>query len=163
MNTFYAVHENKICPLLYLYNDNKLLSCRWIIKNSFDDILKKFDNKKWKFFEDQLDKYFDKKLREFQIDFSFNKITSFREKILLELLKIPYGSIITYKELADRINNPGAVRAVGRACKNNPLPVIIPCHRVVSQRGIGGYMGKKEKSTELTIKEKLLKIEGVII
>lgn len=67
------------------------------------------------------------------------KATPFREKIYKELLKVPYGQTITYKDLAIRINNPKAARAVGSAMKNNPLPFVIPCHRVVGTNNPGAY------------------------
>lgn len=58
------------------------------------------------------------------------------------LREIPYGSTCTYREIAERIGSPGAVRAVGTACGRNPLPIFIPCHRVVrTDGGLGGYRG----------------------
>ncbi len=68
--------------------------------------------------------------------------TEFRLKVWQELIKIPYGETITYGELATRIGNPKATRAVANACGANPLPIIIPCHRVVAAGGqLGGYTG----------------------
>lgn len=65
--------------------------------------------------------------------------TPFREKVYVELLKVPYGQTVTYKDLAMKINNPKAARAVGSAMKNNPLPFVIPCHRVVGTNNPGAY------------------------
>lgn len=75
------------------------------------------------------------------------KGTPFQEKVWQELLKIPYGKTKTYKEIASAIGHPNAYRAVGQACKKNPLPIIIPCHRVIGSNGnLGGYSrGKKMK------------------
>ena len=67
------------------------------------------------------------------------KATAFREKVYKELLKVPYGQTVTYKDLALRIKNPKAARAVGSAMKNNPLPFVIPCHRVVGTNNPGAY------------------------
>lgn len=67
------------------------------------------------------------------------KATPFREKVYRELLKVAYGQTVTYKNLALRINNPKAARAVGSAMKNNPLPFVIPCHRVVGTNNPGAY------------------------
>lgn len=67
------------------------------------------------------------------------KATPFREKVYRELLKVPYGQTVTYKNLALRINNPKAARAVGSAMKNNPLPFVVPCHRVVGTNNPGAY------------------------
>lgn len=67
------------------------------------------------------------------------KATAFREKVYKELLKVPYGQTVTYKDLALRINNPNAARAVGSAMKNNLLPFVVPCHRVVGTNNPGAY------------------------
>lgn len=84
------------------------------------------------------------------------KGTPFQKKVWKELLNIPKGKTITYKELARNIGRPKAVRAVGNAVGVNPLPVIIPCHRVVKSDGsLGGYSGKGGVKTKrlLLIKE----------
>ena len=72
-----------------------------------------------------------------------------------ELRKVPYGGTVSYGELARRVGRPKAARAVGQANHNNPIPIIIPCHRVVGSGGaLTGYAGGLE------IKEKLLRLEG---
>ena len=82
----------------------------------------------------------------------------FYQKVWLACLDIPKGKVITYKELAKMINNPKAYRAVGNALNKNPLPEIIPCHRVIRSDGnIGGY------SRGIKKKIRLLKIEGIKI
>ncbi|MHA1792432.1 MAG: methylated-DNA--[protein]-cysteine S-methyltransferase [Promethearchaeota archaeon] len=70
--------------------------------------------------------------------------TNFQRKIMETLLEISAGEKITYGELAFRAGYPGSARAVGNVMKKNPLPLLIPCHRVVSSRGIGGYCGGKD-------------------
>lgn len=80
--------------------------------------------------------------------------TDFQMRVWEELRRIPYGRTITYLQLAERIGNPKAVRAVANACGANPLPIIIPCHRVIASGGKpGGYTGG------LDIKINLLDIE----
>ena len=81
--------------------------------------------------------------------------TEFQKKVWKSLTKIKYGGTSSYKEIAASINNPSAVRAVGSACRLNPIPLIIPCHRVLrSDRSIGKYaFGIKNK-------HKLLKLES---
>ncbi len=79
--------------------------------------------------------------------------TDFQKDVWDAMQDIPYGSTATYGEIAKEIGRPGAARAVGMACGANPIPVIIPCHRVVASDGIGGYSGG------LAIKRKLLNIE----
>ena len=80
--------------------------------------------------------------------------TPFQQRVWQELLEIPYGETISYGELARRIGNPNASRAVGLANGSNPIPIIIPCHRVIGSNGkLTGYGGG------LPIKEKLLALE----
>ncbi|MCL1845675.1 MAG: methylated-DNA--[protein]-cysteine S-methyltransferase [Defluviitaleaceae bacterium] len=101
----------------------------------------------------ELDAYFMGELREFTVPIRA-KGTTFRELIWDELIKIPYGETISYKELARRIGNPAAIRAVGGANHHNPISIIIPCHRVIgSDGGLTGYGG------DLWRKEFLLKLE----
>ncbi len=85
--------------------------------------------------------------------FDFSKLTKFQIRTYYELYKVPFGKIITYKELAILIGNPNAIRAVGGAMKRNPFPIVIPCHRVLAKNHIGGF------SSGIHIKEKLLKKE----
>ena len=85
-------------------------------------------------------------------------VTPFQEKVLKQLQAIPYGETRTYGEIAKILKT--SPRAVGNACRNNPVPIIIPCHRVVAASGIGGYDGAKS-GWLLNIKRKLLESEGV--
>jgi methylated-DNA-[protein]-cysteine S-methyltransferase len=97
----------------------------------------------------------------FDLDDSFN--TPFSESVLKALLKIKPGEITTYSDLAKRINSK-AYRAVGGVLKNNPLPLIIPCHRVIKKDGtLGGFMGKMDKDWQTNLKRSLLKIEGNLV
>ncbi len=83
--------------------------------------------------------------------------SDFRNKVWAELCRIPFGETITYSALACRIGS--AARAVGNACRDNPFPLIIPCHRVVSVSGMGGYSGQTEGDF-MAIKSKLLAFEA---
>lgn len=85
------------------------------------------------------------------------KGTEFQKAVWKAMQKIPYGEVRSYKWIASKIGRPGAVRAVGTACGTNPIPLLIPCHRVVATDGLGGF------SSGLKIKKKLLKLEGTII
>jgi len=81
--------------------------------------------------------------------------TDFQKKVWNELLKIPYGQLMTYKAIAIMLGNENAMRAVGRANATNHAPIIIPCHRVIASNGkLGGYSGG------VSLKEKLLELEG---
>ncbi len=81
--------------------------------------------------------------------------TDFQCAVWREIGLIPKGNTLTYGELAKRIGNPGAVRAVGSACGSNPVPYFVPCHRVVGLTGLGGFAGG------LALKRQLLKAEGL--
>ncbi|MGP8321502.1 MAG: methylated-DNA--[protein]-cysteine S-methyltransferase [Methanosarcinaceae archaeon] len=93
-----------------------------------------------------------------QVDFleyepDLSGLTGFEQAVLCETRKIPYGTTITYSELADRIGSSGGAQAVGQALSKNPYPIVIPCHRVIAKSGIGGYRGGVE------LKKRLLEIE----
>jgi methylated-DNA-[protein]-cysteine S-methyltransferase len=83
--------------------------------------------------------------------------SAYRHKVWAELCKIPFGETMTYSALAQKIDS--SARAVGNACRDNPYPVIIPCHRIVSVSGMGGYCGQTDGDF-MTIKDKLLKFEA---
>ncbi|WP_321419827.1 MGMT family protein [uncultured Methanomethylovorans sp.] len=100
-----------------------------------------------------------------QVDFSWCKVdlshfTDFERGVLEQTRQIPYGHTMTYGELATLIGRKGASRAVGYALSKNPYPIIIPCHRVVSSKGMGGFCGSKGPES-LLVKCKLLELEGV--
>jgi len=105
----------------------------------------------------ELREYFEKGLDKFSQKIGFNKGTEFERKVWLVLKEIPYGETRTYKWLAGKIGKPNATRAVGRALSRNPLPIILPCHRIIESDGsIGGY------SSGIDIKRRLLDIEYYI-
>lgn len=80
--------------------------------------------------------------------------TIFQRKVWHKIMKIPYGKTKTYKQIAIAIGHPHSYRAVGQACKKNPIPIIIPCHRVVGSNGsLGGY------SRGIGAKKYLLRLE----
>lgn len=86
--------------------------------------------------------------------------SNFEKKVWAAIDKIPEGSVLTYKELANKIGHPNSARAVANACGKNPFPIKIPCHRVIRSDGrLGGYSGKGGIKT----KRKLLRNEGVFI
>ena len=91
--------------------------------------------------ENQLDNYFKRKLKKFDIPLEVEG-TDFTKNALREIIKIPYGKTISYKHIAEKIKKPKAARAVGRASGANRIPIIIPCHRVVGSNGeLTGYSG----------------------
>ena len=101
----------------------------------------------------QLEEYFGGKRKKFNLPFDVEG-TAFQKKVWKELSKIPYAETNSYKDIASRIKNVKAVRAVGTANGMNPLCIIVPCHRVIANDGLlGGYSGG------VGIKSKLLKLE----
>ena len=102
----------------------------------------------------QLKEYFNLKRKKFYVPLDIEG-TGFQVKVWNELKKIPYGKTASYKDIAAAIRNVNAVRAIGNANGKNPVPIIIPCHRVIEHSGkLGGYSGG------INIKEKLLELEG---
>ena len=102
----------------------------------------------------ELTQYFAGKRKKFGLALDLKTGTAFQKKVWLQLSKIPYGKTYSYADIALKIKNPKAVRAVGNANGKNPLCIIVPCHRVIASNGkLGGYTGGLEK------KIKLLKIE----
>ena len=90
----------------------------------------------------QLGEYFDGSRRSFELAVDLTLASGFRRDVLSHLREIPYGSTWSYRAVAEAAGNPGAVRAVGSACSHNPVPVVVPCHRVVRSDGsMGGYLG----------------------
>lgn len=105
----------------------------------------------------QLSEYFARQRTVFDLPLCLNG-TSFRQRVWAELMRIPYGTVISYGEMARRIGQPGASRAVGGANHANPVCIIVPCHRVISADGtLGGYGGG------LDMKARLLQLEGVLL
>jgi methylated-DNA-[protein]-cysteine S-methyltransferase len=81
-------------------------------------------------------------------------LTHFQRDVLMAIRKIPPGETMTYGEVAKAVGKPGAARAVGNVMAANPIPLILPCHRVVASNGLGGFTGG------LDVKRKLLRLEG---
>ncbi|WP_196772569.1 methylated-DNA--[protein]-cysteine S-methyltransferase [Mycobacterium colombiense] len=93
----------------------------------------------------QLDEYFAGKRRDFGVPLDWRLSAGFRNTVLRHLPEIGYGHTASYAAVAKLAGNPNAVRAVGSACATNPLPVVVPCHRVVRSDGaMGGYLGGVE-------------------
>jgi len=86
--------------------------------------------------------------------------TKFSQEVIKKISNLKYGETTTYSNIGNEIGSK-AYRAIGNVCKSNPIPLIIPCHRVLRKNGeIGGFMGKLDKKWETNLKKQLLKIEG---
>lgn len=106
----------------------------------------------------QVEAYFAGERHDFDLPLDWSLISGFNRQVLRELNSgVPFGSVVGYGDLAARVGQPGAAQAVGVAMGSNPLPVVVPCHRVVERDGgIGGFGGGLET------KRKLLALEGVL-
>lgn len=106
----------------------------------------------------QLSEYFQGRRNTFDVPVDYSHLTPFARDVLQATAAIPSGGVATYSEIAKQIGNPGASRAVGNALGRNPVPIILPCHRVVpADRSIGNYTGGVD------IKVKLLSLEGTLL
>ena len=105
----------------------------------------------------QLNEYFASKRKIFDLPLDLEQLHGFQKDVMGIASKIPYGQVMTYGQIASQLRKPGASRAVGTALSHNPLPIIIPCHRVVAADGhLTGYLGKKG----IAAKKWLLELEG---
>jgi methylated-DNA-[protein]-cysteine S-methyltransferase len=104
----------------------------------------------------ELDEYFEGRRRTFDLPVDLSPLPPFQQLVLAELVGVPFGGTETYGGLAARIGRPRAARAVGGALNRNPVPIVVPCHRVVGASGsLVGYAGGLER------KRALLSLEGV--
>jgi O-6-methylguanine DNA methyltransferase len=134
----YAKYESPLGIITYQIEDN------FLVAMTIDDLNVEVENNQTtQEINQQLEMYFNKKISTFNIPLLFEKGTSFQKKVWNELLKIPYGESRSYQFIANRIDQPKAVRAVGQACKKNPIGIVVPCHRVIGKNGaLTGYSGK---------------------
>ena len=103
----------------------------------------------------ELDEYFSGTRTAFDVAVDLTAVPGFQRHVLDELVRVPYGEVTTYGALAARAGNPRAARAVGTFMNRNPIPIVLPCHRVVGANGsLTGYGGGLER------KERLLQLEG---
>jgi methylated-DNA-[protein]-cysteine S-methyltransferase len=106
----------------------------------------------------ELDEYFEGERTEFDLPVDFTPLPDFQREVLRELRRVPYGRVDTYGGLAARLGKPRAARAVGGALNRNPIPIVVPCHRIVGASGsLVGYAGGLER------KQALLGLEGALL
>ena len=106
----------------------------------------------------ELDEYFERRRTAFDLPIDWALVTPFGRRVLQATARIPFGEVSTYGRIAAQAGNPKAARATGNALGANPMPIVVPCHRVLhtAGRGIGNYTGGVHR------KEALLRLEGVL-
>jgi len=106
----------------------------------------------------ELDEYFAGRRRHFELDVDVRALPEYNRRVLAELARVEYGTTTTYGTLAAQTGNPRAARAVGTVMHRNPIPIVLPCHRVVGSTGkLTGYAGGLDR------KERLLRLEGALL
>ena len=133
-------------------SENSLHSIKIVDKIGESDIETIFSNR----LKSQLEEYFLGRRESFDINITLNG-TDFQKNVWKELQKIPYGETVSYSEIAYKIGNKNAHRAVGSACNKNPIIIIIPCHRVISKNGDLNNFAYGN-----LVKQKLLSIENCV-
>lgn len=153
MNSLYwTMYSSPIAKLSIVANDSHLLCVKYGIES---EVQKNSSNKVIKETIKQLEEYFSKKRKTFDLLIDFDVTKEFSLSVLKQLQKIPFGEVSTYKQIAEKIGNNKACRAVGSACNKNPISIIVPCHRVIgSNNSLTGYAGG------VGVKKKLLEHEA---
>ncbi len=167
--TLYShIYESSLGPLLLVVDRRG-----WVYRVSFSDSYEaaeaafpdvKVERNRWACGElaYQLDEYFRGKVRKFSVEPVFRG-TPFQLDVWNRLRKIPYGTTVTYGQVAQKIGRKGAARAVGNAVALNPIPIIVPCHRIIpASGGIGSYSGGGTREEGKILKKRLLNLESAL-
>ncbi|MGH7203666.1 MAG: methylated-DNA--[protein]-cysteine S-methyltransferase [Candidatus Levyibacteriota bacterium] len=155
----YTIFSSPLGNILVTSDGETIIKFSFVGQKYFEKIPKEWENnaehRLLREVKRQTDEYFSGKRRQFELPLS-TKGTAFQKKVWQALETIPYGQVTSYGEIARRIGNPKAVRAVGTAIGRNPIGIIIPCHRVIGTNGtLTGYAGGLDR------KQTLLKLEGL--
>lgn len=146
---FIAATPRGLCRISYeIEGRDEELACVFgvrVLRTPLDDVRR------------ELDEYFEGRRREFDLPIDL-RVAPFPEAVLHELARVPYGSTDTYGALARKVGKPKAARAVGTVMNRNPIPIVLPCHRIVGANGsLTGYAGG------LHVKRALLALEGAML
>ena len=158
---FGELNGTPVGDLRLAVSDQGLIAVEWAnTQLDFDSYLLPFEPDKVAPYTEQLREYLECKRREFTFPINWAIFRPFQKEALQAIFRIPYGETRTYTEIAAQIGRERAYRAVGRANATNPMPLVIPCHRVIGTDGkLHGYGGGEGLKT----KEWLLKMEGAVI
>ncbi|NLC95494.1 MAG: methylated-DNA--[protein]-cysteine S-methyltransferase [Bacilli bacterium] len=160
----YDIYSSPIGEILIVMSDEGLCNIE-LFKEDWEIYLKqnsnlKLDKERCKTVTTQLTEYFQGKRQTFDVPLDI-KGSSFQSVVWQYLSTIPYGKTCSYQDVANKIGNARAVRAIGGACKANPIPIIIPCHRVIGKNGkLIGYAGDRSWVKEWLLKHEEKYVEG---
>ncbi len=157
----YDVVDSPVGELFVAATDRGLCRVSYFVDRAEDEVARSFGPRLLRAPLDdvrrELDEYFEGRRREFDLALDL-RVAWFHEEVLRELARVPYGSTTTYGALAARVGHPRAARAVGTVMNRNPIPIVLPCHRVIGSTGsLTGYGGGLEA------KRRLLELEGVLL
>jgi methylated-DNA-[protein]-cysteine S-methyltransferase len=160
----YDVAESPIGDLLVASTDRGLCRIAYRPDAALDELASDFGArilrlpKRLDHVRRELDEYFEGRRREFDLVTDLSPVPAFHQQVLHELARVPFGHVTTYGALAAKVGKPHAARAIGGAMNRNPIPIVLPCHRVIGANGsLTGYAGGLER------KEALLRLEGVTL
>jgi methylated-DNA-[protein]-cysteine S-methyltransferase len=167
VDIFYGLVDSPLGKLMAAVTEDGLLRLGFEterVETTLEDLARKVsprilqDDLRLEKIKRQLSEYFEGRRRVFEMPIDRQLIHGFHRLVLDATERIPYGSVSTYREVAERAGNRRASRAAGNALGSNPIPIVIPCHRVVrTGHGLGGYGGGVDK------KQLLLDLEGAVL
>jgi methylated-DNA-[protein]-cysteine S-methyltransferase len=157
----YDVTESPVGDLFIASTERGLCRISYRVEGQDEELARHFADRVQRVPLDQvrreLDEYFEGRRREFDLPLDL-RVAPFHEAVLHELARVPYGRTETYGALAAKVGRPKAARAVGTVMNRNPIPIVLPCHRVVGANGsLTGYAGG------LHVKRGLLELEGAML
>jgi methylated-DNA-[protein]-cysteine S-methyltransferase len=164
----YTVEDSPVGPLLLAATNRGLLELGYEGDKRLDSYLERLSAKisprvleapaRLDPVRRELDEYFEGRRRQFDVPVDYQLSAGFTRRVLTATARIPFGSVATYRDVATRAGNPSATRAAGNALGSNPIPIVVPCHRVVGASGsLVGYAGGLER------KQLLLGLEGGLL
>lgn len=160
MNTLkYKIIKSPVGQLKIVVNDQNLLAILWdnerLNRVKLSEMIEENTNPLIIEVEQQLNDYFSQNRTVFDLPFAYVTGTPFQQSVWKWLEEIPYGQTWSYKDIALKLNNPQAIRAVGSAIGKNPLSIIVPCHRVIGTNGqLTGFAGGTDRKQVLLDLEK---------
>jgi methylated-DNA-[protein]-cysteine S-methyltransferase len=155
-NIFLATREQKLVAVQFGISEDAFITQ---IKKGFD-ITPSRSQEDLANAVEQVRSYLNRERFTFDLPIDLGHLTEFQQLVLFATQEIPRGQVVPYGEIARRIGNPKSVRAVGQALGQNPIPIVVPCHRVIAADGsLGGYSG----GGGLDTKVKLLQLEGAML